>query len=420
MTGAVERRHNGIPGRPPGRSLEILVDRDGPLTRAAVLTDGCLTDLYIDHAQRPSLLGHVYLGTVERIATGLDGAFVDLGGGLSGLLSGGDVRGPKGRPRGRDERIGTLLRTGQPVLVQVKADAVGAKGPSLTMDVTLPGRFLVHAPLGRDVAVSKRLGSGPERAELARRIQTLAPGTGWIVRAGAAAADDGLLVAESDALHLAWRTLSGAAERGPAPTLLLPGPDAPRRALIEHGAGRVERITVDDAALVRALADWCADRAPDLEERIVPHDPRPPAASRGGQRLFDLRDLDAEIEGLLGTRVPLDGGGSLVIERTEAMTVVDVNAGERGNPLDVNLEAAAEIARQLRLRNVGGIVVVDFVNMRNRGDAERLLNALSGAVEDDPAQTQVYGLSKLGLVEMTRARRGTALADLLAPSDRAG
>ncbi len=408
-----------------GAASEILIDRDGPLTRAAVLTGGRLTDLYIDHAGRPSLLGHVFLGRVERIATGLDGAFVDLGTGKSGLLSALDARGPKGRPKAKGERIGNLLRTGQTVLVQVKADATGAKGPSLTMDVTLPGRFLVHAPLGRDVAVSKRLGSGPERAELARRIQDIAPGAGWIVRAGAATAPDGLLAAESDALHLAWRSIRDAAERGGGPALLLPGPDATRRALIEHGAAAPSRIIVDDAALARDLADWCADRAPDLEGRVEPFDARLLAApSDGRQRLFDLRDLDAEIETLLGTRVPLSGGGSLVIERTEAMTVVDVNAGERGNPLDVNLEAAAEIARQLRLRNAGGIVVVDFVNMRNRGDAERLLNALSRAVEDDPAQTQVYGLSKLGLVEMTRARRGTALADLLGTgrtdSNRAG
>nr|WP_211104609.1 ribonuclease E/G [Azospirillum formosense] len=397
-----------------------MIDRDGPLTRAAVLAGGRLTDLYIDHAERPSLLGHVFLGRVERIATGLDGAFVDLGTGKSGLLSALDARGPKGRPKAKGERIGNLLRTGQTVLVQVKADATGAKGPSLTMDITLPGRFLVHAPLGRDVAVSKRLGSGPERTELARRIQDIAPGAGWIVRAGAATAPDGLLAAESDALHLAWRSIRDAAERGGGPSLLLAGPDAPRRALIEHGASVPSRIIVDDAALARDLADWCADRAPDLEGRVEPFDARLLAApSDGRQRLFDLRDLDAEIDTLLGTRVPLSGGGSLVIERTEAMTVVDVNAGERGNPLDVNLEAAAEIARQLRLRNAGGIVVVDFVNMRNRGDAERLLNALSRAVEDDPAQTQVYGLSKLGLVEMTRARRGTALADLLGTVRRA-
>ncbi|TWA84088.1 ribonuclease E/ribonuclease G [Azospirillum brasilense] len=397
-----------------GSGTEILIDRDGPLTRAAVLTGGRLTDLYIDHAERPSLLGHVFLGRVERIATGLDGAFVDLGTGKSGLLSALDARGPQGRPKAKGERIGNLLRTGQTVLVQVKADATGAKGPSLTMDITLPGRFLVHAPLGRDVAVSKRLGSGPERTELARRIQDIATGTGWIVRAGAAAASDGLLAAESDALHLAWRQICDAAERGGGPSLLLTGPDAPRRALIEHGAVIPSRILVDDSTLARDLAGWCADRAPDLEERVEPFDARLLAApSDSRQRLFDLRDLDAEIDTLLGTRVPLSGGGSLVIERTEAMTVVDVNAGERGNPLDVNLEAAAEIARQLRLRNAGGIVVVDFVNMRNRGDAERLLNALSRAVEDDPAQTQVYGLSKLGLVEMTRARRGTALAELL-------
>ncbi|CAO3450226.1 Ribonuclease, Rne/Rng family [Azospirillum argentinense] len=412
-------------GTTVGAASDILIDRDGPLTRAAVLTGGRLTDLYIDHAERPSLLGHVFLGRVERIATGLDGAFVDLGTGKSGLLSALDARGPKGRPKAKGERIGNLLRTGQTVLVQVKADATGSKGPSLTMDITLPGRFLVHAPLGRDVAVSKRLGSGPERAELARRIQNIAPGAGWIVRAGAATAPDGLLVAESDALHLAWRSIRDAAERGGGPSLLLTGPDAPRRALIEHGAAAPSRIIVDDAALARDLAGWCADRAPDLEERVEPFDARllaapcPDRTGGGRQRLFDLRDLDAEIETLLGTRVPLSGGGSLVIERTEAMTVVDVNAGERGNPLDVNLEAAAEIARQLRLRNAGGIVVVDFVNMRNRGDAERLLNALSRAVEDDPAQTQVYGLSKLGLVEMTRARRGTALADLLGAGRRA-
>ena len=383
--------------------VEILLDRDGPLTRAAVLTGGRLTDLYIDHAGRPSLLGAIFLGRVERIATGLDGAFIDLGMGKSGLLIASDARGPKGRV----ERIGTLLRTGQSVIVQVKTDAVGGKGPSLTMDVTLPGRFLVHTPLGRSVAVSKRLGSGPARAELARRVEAVAVGQGWIVRAGAAAASDDLLAAEADALRMAWRSVSVAAEGGAAPALLLPGLDAARRALVEHGAAEPGHILVDGPEFLRDLTGWCEERAPDLADRIVRHDGLP--------RLFDLRDLDAEIDRLLGPRVPLSGGGSLVIERTEAMTVVDVNAGERGNPLDVNLEAATEIARQLRLRNVGGIVVVDFVNMRSRGESERLLTALAGAVESDPAQTQVYGMSKLGLVEMTRARRGTALADLLAP-----
>ncbi|WP_395457666.1 ribonuclease E/G (plasmid) [Azospirillum melinis] len=416
--------------------LELLVDRDGPLTRAAVLTDGRLTDLHIDHAGRPSLLGAIILGRVERIATGLNGAFVDLGNGpghgLSGLLPATDVRRPildddqphsrpqssSHRPGAKQAPIGALLRTGQPVLVQVKADAAGAKGPSLTMDITLPGRFLVHAPLGRDIAVSKRLGSGPERATLARRIEQLATGAGWIVRAGAAQVSDALLAAESEALHLQWRAIRDDARAGSAPRLLHPGPDAPTRALIEQGAAAPAAILVDDpppaggirigdGPLLSTLRDWCGHHAPDLLPRLGGH--------TDAQRLFDLRDLDSAIAGLLDVRVPLPLGGSLVIERTEALTVVDVNAGERGNPLDVNLDAAAEIARQLRLRNVGGIVVVDFVNMRSRGDAERVLAALSQAVESDPVQTQVYGMSKLGLVELTRARRGTPLAALLRP-----
>lgn len=387
--------------------LEILIDRDGPLTRAAVLSDGLLTDLYIDHRDRPSLLGAIFLGRVERIATGLDGAFIDLGSGLSGLLGGADTRGPQGRPRGKGERIGSLLRAGQPVLVQVKADPTGTKGPSLTMDVTLPGRFLVHAPFGRDMAISKRLAEGPVRSELTRRIRQLVSGGGWVVRAGAANAPDSLLAAESEALHLQWRDIRDAAGTGPAPVLLASGPDAAIRSLIEHGGGASpDRILVDDDALARRLADWSAERAPDLETVIARHD-------RREGRLFERHDLDGTIHRLLDRRVPLSAGGSLVIDPTEALTVIDVNAGERGNPLDANLEAATEIARQLRLRNVGGIVVVDFVNMRNRGDAERVLTALSRAVENDPAQTHVYGMSKLGLVEMTRARRGTPLASLL-------
>lgn len=391
--------------------IDILVDRDGPLTRAAVLTDGRLTDLHIDHADRPSLLGHAYLGRVERIATALDAAFIDLGGGVSGFLTAADVRRADGRSRQASERIGALLRTGQPVLVQVKADAVGAKGPSLTMDATLPGRFLIHAPFGRDVAVSKRLGAGPARAELTRRIQRLATGSGWIVRAGAATADDGRLAAESEALHLLWRGIRDAALGATAPCLLHNGPDAPARALIEQGGAEPATILVDDEGLARGLTAWCADRAPDLLPRIERHG----KPHETPTRLFDLHDLDSAIAGLLDTRVALARGGSLVIEPTEALTVVDVNAGERGNPLDVNLDAAAEIARQLRLRNVGGIVVVDFVNMRARGDAERVLAALADAVDGDPVQTQVYGMSKLGLVELTRARRGSPLTALLRP-----
>lgn len=391
--------------RPSTPLVEILVDRDGPLTRAAVLTNGRLTDLYIDNAERPSILGNVYLGRVERIVSGMDGAFVDLGTGTSGLLIAADARGPKGRV----DRISTVLRTGQDVLVQVRADAVGNKGPSLTMDISLPGRFLIHTPLGRAIAVSKRLGTGPARGELIRRIETLVIGSGWIARAGAARVSDDALATESDALHQRWQAIELGAQSGgkTAPIRLDSGPGAAIRALVEHGASPSDdlRILVDNIEIHKEISRWCENQAEDLLDSLSLH--------RDSVRLFDLRDLDSAIDDLTDIRVPLSAGGSLVIERTEAMTVIDVNAGERANALETNLEAATEIARQLRLRNVGGIVVVDFVNMRQRGDIERLLNLLSGVVADDPAQTQVYGMSKLGLVEMTRARRGTELATLL-------
>ncbi len=386
--------------------VTILVDRDGQLTRAAVLADGRLDDLYIDRADRPSLQGAIILGRVERIATGLNAAFVDLGEGKSGLLAASETRRAEaGSARGPTQRIGTVLRTGQPVLVQVKADAVGAKGPTVTMDITLPGRFLVHAPFAQGIAVSKRLAQGPARAELLRRLEPLLVGEGWIARAGSGAAPPDALSAEADTLMAAWRDLQQAAATAQAPVLLRNSPSAPQRALIEHGVP--ERIIVDGKELATGLARWCADFASDLAGRIETH--------LGSPRLFEMHDLDSELMGLLDTRAPLSAGGSLVIERTEALTVVDVNAGERGNALDVNLEAAREIARQIRLRNVGGIVVVDFVNLKSHGDRERLLNAVALAVAADPVQTQVYGMSKLGLVELTRARRGMALADLLTP-----
>lgn len=383
-----------------GPRLEILVDRAGVLTRAAVLRDGRLTDLAIDRADRPSLVGSVFRGVVERIVPGLDGAFVDLGTGKPGLLSAADARGPKGRV----ERIGTLLRAGEPVLVQVKADASGAKGPTLTMDIALAGRFLVHAPKARGISVSRRLAQGAERGELLRRIETAASRDGWIVRAAAANAHPELLAREADALAGLWRSIERAAP-GSAAALLQGGPDAATRTLLDHAAVAPDAILVDGPEPLATLRTFCDGQAPDLAAVLTAH--------RGQPGLFELRDLDTAIAGLAVPRVPLDHGGSLVIERTEALTAVDVNAGERGNPLAVNLEAAAEVARQLRLRNLGGIVVVDFVSMKGRGDGERLLAALSGAVADDPAQTQVYGLSRLGLVELTRARRGVPLAEIL-------
>lgn len=385
---------------------ELLVDGKGLLRRAAVLTGGELTDLYIDRADRPARMGAVLLGRVVRLAAGLEAAFVEIGERLPALLNAADVRpAPK---KGRELRIGQMLRTGQEVVVQVKADAHGDKGAVLTMDISLPGRFLVHLPQGQGVHLSKRLAAGPQRTALAAAMRdAVPPGGGWIVRADAAEADPGLVALEAEALYADWRAAESALAGAEAPQELLVPPAAPVRACVELGGAGFDAIRVEGSEALLDLKRWCAERAPDLAARITLHIAKLP--------LFETGDVEGAIQSLLDRRAPLSHGGSLVIERTEALTVIDVNGGERGNPLSTNLEAVREIARQLRLRNIGGIVVVDFINLAKAYEREQLILALSHAVSNDPAGTHVYGMSKLGLVEMTRSRRGPPLSDLLAP-----
>ena len=399
-----------------GAPSELLIDRRGPLLRAAVVTDGRLTDLHVDHRDRTEpQTGSLWRGRVERLSAGLNAAFVDLGTGPSGLLGATEVRLAGGRRPDSGAAIGTLLRCGQTVLVQVKAEAVGAKGPTLAMDISLPGRVLVHVPFRRGVTVSRRVGQGAVRAALTRRLQALTAGEGWIARAGAESAADALVAVEAEALVCWWRVLERLMAEGAAPDCLAAGPDAGRRAVIGHGLRPLTRIAVaaGDPAERRwaeGFAAWCREAAPDLASGFRLH--------QGPEPLFEHHDLESQFQALTGSRVPLTGGAGLVIERTEALIVIDVNGGERGNPLAVNLEAAREVARQVRLRNLCGIIVIDFVSMPRRGDGERVLDALAAAVADDPVQSEVHGMSKLGLVEMTRARRGPLLADLLAGASR--
>lgn len=382
---------------------DIVIDvRDGR-TRAAVLRDGGLTDLHVDHDRVPLLQGGVFLATAVHVSASLDAAFIDLGTGREGFLPASDFRGGSG---GKSAPLTKVLRPGRPIIVQVKAERGGEKGPTVTMDVTLPGRFVVYAPLGKGLALSRRLADAGARARLKDLLGHMVGAGGWIVRRDAADADPERILAEADALVGQWREAEHASSRAAPPKRLIAPPDAPRRAIIEQGGRAIRSILVEDAGLAASLRSWLTDRAPDLAHRVAVHDDRLP--------VFEALGLEETFERLLRRRVDLPGGGSLIIDRTAAMTVIDVNAGDQGNLLAVNLEAAAEIARQIRLRNIGGIIVVDFINLASRGARERVLDALSRAVADDPAATHVYGMSKLGLVEMTRAHRGADLAALTA------
>jgi ribonuclease E/ribonuclease G len=380
-----------------GGAPDLLVDRAGPLLRAVLAAPGGgprrLLDLAVDRDGRAPRAGAVLRARVLRIDRAMEAAFLDVGAGEPGLLQLADVR-----PRG------TRLSGGEALLVQVRAEARAGKGPLLTMDVSLPGRFLVRAPSVDGVSVSRRIGDRAARARAAARVGALAPGGGWIARAGAEDAPDGLVALEADALAARWRDL---AARGDAPPALLdPGPSAPVRLLSELGGRPVGAVVVGDPAAERVLRAWAEGAAPDLADRIV--------ASGGPPGPIEAADLEDEIAALSSPVAPLSAGGSLVIERTEAMWVVDVNAGGIRNALAANLEAAAETARQIRLRNAGGVVVVDTVSLDRPEDRQRVLDAFAAAVADDPAGTHVYGMSRLGLVEMTRTRRGPDLIDLLA------
>ncbi|MDR3515154.1 MAG: ribonuclease E/G [Azospirillaceae bacterium] len=389
--------------------IEVLIDRRGPLLCALAVEAGEIGLLQVDHTDRPSLFGSIHRGRVQRIVAGMSAAIVEIDTGV-GLLGLGDIRSPEGRLRRADgvaPRIGQALRPGQPVLVQVKADGVGAKGPVLTMDITLPGRFLVRAPRASGIVLSRRLAQGDAKTRLRRQIEQIVTGGGWIVRAGAAAADPAVLAAEAEALELAWHAIEGAAMAGDAICRLCDGPAAPQRLLLDLGVRRPTAIRVGSSVGDADLRAWCQDQAIDLVSVLVPAEPS----------VIERIDFDGLLAGLLRRVVPLSGGGWLAIDRTEALTVIDVNGGERPQPVEVNLAAAVEIARQLRLRNIAGIIIVDFINLAKPAERQYLLERFASACADDAAATDIYGMSRLGLVEMTRARRGPPLSDLLEGAD---
>jgi ribonuclease G len=350
-------------------AVKIIHDQTGRFRRAAALDgDGRLIDLYVDNFDRPTLEGAVYFARVEQILKDRNAAFVGLGGGLRGMLAAADAR----PAPAKDVGLGSLLRSGQTVIVQVKADPVGDKVAVVSMDVALPGRLLTHLPLGRGVMASKRLAGDADKRQALRQdfARRLPAQGGWIARAAAVGADDAALQAEAATLAERWRAVAEDAGKGGGPRLLRPAPDALERAQTAYAA--------------------------------------PPSAVPP-----DL-DLDAVLAALSQPHVPLRDGGALIIESTAALTAVDVDGGGRGNPLTVNLAAADELARQLRLRNIGGMVLVDFIRMKARSDQEQAAARLRRAVADDPAQTDVYGFTRLGLMELTRARRGRSLAETLA------
>ena len=387
----------------------LLVDVTGFETRVARMRDGELRELHLERADAVSLTGDIYYGEVRRVVPSVQAAFVDIGQPRLGFLRRRDVVGEDADGRGIDG----LAHQGQRLLVQVTRDALNGKGTRLTTNVALTGRHLVLLPLDTQIRVSRRVTDEAERTRLRDLAEAVAADLevrcGCIVRTAAATASDERIRAEFEFLLRQWREVGRRLAEGPnPPTRILAGPPLAIRILRDLPSESLDSVVVNDAAAFAATREYATEHLPQLRGRIRRYDGSPP--------LFDAYGVEAAINRALDKRVRLPSGGHFVIEHTEAMTTIDVNSGshvdstnEEDTAFKTNLEAADAIPRELRVRNIGGIVVVDFIDMRRIAHQDAVMAALSAAADDDPAYFRANGFTPLGLVEISRRRTRESL-----------
>lgn len=377
----------------------VIAERDNI---AAVIEDGKICEFYVQRGDM--LLNDVYLATVDNILPSIDAAFVNVGYDKMGFLHANDAIGK-----------GTLkekLSPKQKIIVQVVKEPVGHKGPRVSTLISLPGRFLVLMPQETGINVSRKITNSKERARLKSIISLLKPvGLGVIVRTEAEGQSDSDIQEDMEILLEKWNTIVSAAETRPAPSLLFRDQDLLYRVMREACSEDVDEIILDTAYGVhrtqQILQNWNMNKNIEV------------SAYKGSENLLVASGVVKEIKAALQTKVNLPSGGYLFVQTTEALTVIDVNSGKfvSSNTQDetivkTNLEAVHEIARQLRLRNIGGMVIVDFIDMNNRRDKLAIMEELELALEKDKAKPQVGQLSDLGLVELTRHRQGQSLSEI--------
>jgi ribonuclease G len=380
---------------------QILVGVDRAETRVAILEDGRTAECYIERRGERSVVGHVWKARVENVLAGMEAAFIDVGLPKSGFLHVDEVV-ALGVPK-RKRQIADLLTRGDEVLVQATKDPMGTKGARLTMQLSLAGRFVVFVPYGDGIGVSKRL-PDDERQRL-RAICGALPleAGGLIVRTAAAGVPARDLARDLAHLRLLWKALQERADSAPAPSLLYSEADVSLRVIRDLLNADVDEVLVDDADQYRRITGFLRRTSPEMAERVRHYPDDQPMMERYG--------VEAAIRSTVERRAPLPSGGYLVIDDTEAMTVIDVNSGRNvgrgGTRLEdtitkTNLEAAVEVVRQLRLRDIGGIIIIDFIDMDDADNRRAVKAALDAELARDRTRTFVVDISPLGLVEMTR------------------
>jgi ribonuclease E len=405
--------------RQVGRYL-VCVHVQPHMTQIAMLEGRSLVEHYVSRAADDTnqIDGNVYRGRVQNVLPGMEAAFVDIGIPKNAVLYRGDVRYDKDDIEGgtsQQPRIEDVLKAGQTILCQVTKNPIGAKGARLTQEVSLPGRFAVLVPNSSAFGISKRLGD-TERRRLRRIIDEVKPaGHGMIVRTAAEGVSAEELQRDVTTLVEQWNAIEAEAKRSNAPGLLYREPDLAVRILREELSAEYRGVVIDDRALYEEVRDYVTAVSPELAERVEYYD-----TEAEGLPIFERYHVHEQLHKALDRKVWLPSGGSLIIERTEALTVIDVNTGKNVGKTNLeetvyrnNLEAAEEVARQLRLRDIGGIIVIDFIDMEIRENRDKVAAALRNALSRDKTRTQVFDISELGLVEMTRKRVSEGLLETL-------
>jgi ribonuclease E len=393
---------------------EMLVRQQGDRTQIAILEDNILVEHYVNRNSNISYVGNVYLGKVQNVLPSMEAAFVDIGKGRNAVLYAGEVNWDQaGLTDNQERKIERVLKTGQSVLVQVTKDPIGQKGARLTSQISLPGRYLVYVPGGGMSGISRRLPDS-ERARLKEILKGLITDEeGVIVRTAAEGASDEELTRDVVRLKAQWDDIKKKSESSSvhAPTLLYGEPDLTVRVIRDIFNEDFRKLTVQGDGAWEDINNYLGHIAPELITKIEKWS--------GAKDLFTENRVDEQLAKALDRKVYLPSGGSLVIDRTEAMVVIDVNTGKfigKGGNLEEtvtknNLEAAEEIARQLRLRDLGGIIVIDFIDMILESNREQVLRRLVECLGRDRTKHQVAEVTSLGLVQMTRKRVGQGLIE---------
>lgn len=381
--------------------------------RAAAVRDGRVVELFVERRGHESLVGNVYLGRVERVLDGMDAAFVDIGIGKSGFLGLDGARTGDPAPRDAKDRMGDYVVEGEAVRVQVAKDAVDRKGAQLTRRIAVAGRHLVYTPTQQRIAVSRQIADADERARLEALVGGAAEaGDGFIVRTASEGAEGAELADDAAYLRRLWSEIDARASAASPPALVHEEPPPLLRLFRDRVGAATDEIVIDSPGGFAAARDYCGRFMPKLKDRLRLH--------ADAEHVFAAAGVEEEIERALGPRVGLPSGGELVIEATEALTAVDVNSGRftGGGRLEdtafrTNLEAADEAARQLRLRNIGGLILIDFIHMNEEANWDRVLERLGAALDGDRSNVRLIGRTAAGLVEITRRRQRESLRRML-------